>query len=206
MSSVHFYENDLPDNLKFDNSVAIDTETLGLNPIRDRLCLVQIADSQGRVYLIHFKNSANYKKATNLKKLLENPSIEKIFHFGLFDIAVLKHYTGALIKNVFCTKIASKIARTYTQKHGLKDLCENLLSIRLAKQEQTSNWGAPVLSDSQKNYAAQDVIHLHALKSILVSLLRETQREDIATSCFQFLPTKAHMHLLGWTDDFIFQH
>lgn len=206
MTTIHFYENDLPNHIKFEKSVAIDTETLGLNPIRDRLCLVQIATEQGEVHLIHFKDVDICTKATNLKSLLENSNIEKIFHFGLFDIGVLKHYVGATITNVFCTKIASKIARTYTQRHGLKDLCKNLLSISLEKEEQTSNWGAKNLSQSQKNYAAQDVIHLHALRDILKNLLKETKRESIAYSCFQFLPTKADLHLLGWTDDFIFQH
>ncbi len=206
MTSINFYENDLPKNLNFSGSIAIDTETLGLNPHRDRLCLVQISDSAGNVHLVHFKDSKYYSKATYLKSLLENSSIEKIFHFGLFDIAVLNKYLGANTAPVFCTKIASKLARTYTQKHGLKDLCKNLLTISLSKEEQTSNWGAPTLSIAQKKYAAQDVLHLHALKAALIDLLKETDREDIAKACFKFLPVRASMHLLGWTDDSVFQH
>lgn len=206
MNQTCYFENDLPSTLVFEGSVAVDTEAMGLNPHRDRLCLVQLADKSGNTYFVHFKDAQNYHKAKNLKRLLSNPAVTKIFHYARFDIAILKHYLGVDISPLFCTKIASKLARTYTQRHGLENLCREILGVTLNKEAQCSDWGAQTLTTEQLNYAANDVIYLHALKTSLEDMLRRTHRYELADSCFNFLPTRAAMDLLGWSDDYIFQH
>ncbi len=201
--SVHM--NDLPPDVGFGRAVAIDTETLGLNPHRDRLCVVQLSAGDGNAHLVQL-GKGRYE-APNLKALLENPNVLKIFHFGRFDIAVLKHYLGADTRPVYCTKIAAKLVRTFTDRHGLKDLCRELLGVEISKQQQTSDWGQPVLTPEQLNYAASDVLHLHGLKAKLDALLEREGRVGLAQACFDFLPYRAELDLKGWHDDTdIFKH
>jgi ribonuclease D len=197
--TVTVYSNDLPPDFEFGDSVAIDTETLGLNPHRDRLCVVQLSAGDGNAHLVQFGKGAY--DAPNLKALLANPSIQKIFHFGRFDIAVLLHYLGILASPVYCTKIAAKLVRTFTDRHGLKDLCRELLGVELSKQQQTSDWGQAVLTPEQLSYAASDVLHLHALKAKLDGLLEREGRTELADACFKFLPFRAELDLNGWYDD-----
>ena len=184
-------------------AVAIDTETLGLNPFRDRLCLVQLSSGDGHAELVQLSGSYD---APELIRLLADESILKIFHYGRFDMAVLKHFLGVMPRPVYCTKIASKLARTYTDRHGLKDLCRELLGIELSKQQQSSDWGAPDLTQEQLNYAASDVLHLHALREKLDAMLRREGREGLARACFEFLPTRAELDLRGWADIDPFAH
>ena len=185
--------------------MAIDTETMGLNPHRDRLCVVQLSAGDGNAHLVQF-GKGRYD-APNLKALLENPKVLKIFHFGRFDIAVLKHYLGADTSPVYCTKIAAKLVRTFTDRHGLKDLCRELLGVEISKQQQTSDWGQPVLTPEQQNYAASDVLHLHGLKAKLDALLEREGRTGLAQACFDFLPYRAELDLKGWHDDAdVFHH
>lgn len=200
--SIHL--GDLPAGLSFPNGVAIDTETLGLNPHRDRLCLVQLSSGDGTAHLIKF-DGKNYA-APRLKAMLADPAILKIFHFARFDVAVLKQYLGVDTTPIYCTKIASKLARTYTDRHGLKDLVGELLGIELSKQQQSSDWGAAELSESQKSYAANDVLHLHALKAKLDSMLAREGRADFAQAAFGFLPVRARLDLAGFEQDDIFAH
>ncbi len=201
--TVHL--NDLPPDVSFGSAVAIDTETLGLNPHRDRLCVVQLSAGDGNAHLVQF-GKGRYE-APNLKALLENPNVLKIFHFGRFDIAVLKHYLGADTRPVYCTKIAAKLVRTFTDRHGLKDLCRELLGVEISKQQQTSDWGQPALTPEQLSYAASDVLHLHALKAKLDALLNREGRAGLAQACFDFLPYRAELDLKGWDDDAdIFKH
>jgi ribonuclease D len=201
---IKLHKGDLPAGLTFPNGVAIDTETMGLNPHRDRLCLVQLSSGDGTAHLVKF-DGKNYE-APRLKALLADPKILKIFHFARFDIAVLEHYLGVTTSPIYCTKIASKLARTYTDRHGLKDLVGEILGIELSKQQQSSDWGAAELSDSQRSYAANDVLHLHAVKTRLDEMLARVGRQDLANAAFGFLPTRAKLDLVGFEDDDIFAH
>jgi ribonuclease D len=202
--TVYFHEGDLPDDVLVAGPVAIDTETLGLNPHRDRLCLAQLSGGDGHAHLVRF-NPGVYA-APNLVRVLTNPDQVKIFHFARFDIAVLKHYLGVVTAPVYCTKIASKLVRTYTDKHGLKDILKELMSVDISKQQQSSDWGAPVLSDPQKEYAASDVLYLHGLKAKLDERLAREGRTAMAQACFDFLPTRALLDLAGWPETDIFAH
>ena len=197
------HKGDLPAGLSFPNGIAIDTETMGLNPHRDRLCLVQLSGGDGTAHLVKFDGKSY--DAPNLKALLTDPKTLKIFHFARFDVAVLEHYLGVVTNPIYCTKIASKLARTYTDRHGLKDLVGEILGIEISKQQQSSDWGAAELSDSQRAYAANDVLHLHALKARLDEMLARTGRQDLAKAAFGFLPIRAKLDLLGFEDD-IFAH
>jgi ribonuclease D len=200
---VPLHRGDLPPGRFVSGAVAIDTETLGLNPFRDRLCLVQLSSGDGHADLVQLSGSYD---APELIRLLADESILKIFHYGRFDMAVLKHFLGVMPRPVYCTKIASKLARTYTDRHGLKDLCRELLGIELSKQQQSSDWGAPELTLEQLNYAASDVLHLHALREKLDVMLRREGREGLARACFEFLPTRAELDLRGWADIDPFAH
>jgi len=200
---IKLHKGDLPAGLTFPNGIAIDTETMGLNPHRDRLCLVQLSGGDGTAHLVKFDGKSY--DAPNLKALLADPKTLKIFHFARFDVAVLEHYLGVVTNPVYCTKIASKLARTYTDRHGLKDLVGEILGIEISKQQQSSDWGAAELSDSQRAYAANDVLHLHALKARLDEMLARTGRQDLARAAFGFLPIRAKLDLSGFEDD-IFAH
>ena len=203
-AQIRLHKNDLPDNVSFSGSVAIDTETLGLKPHRDRLCVVQLSAGDGSAHLVQFDGKD--WKAPNLRRLLADPAVLKIFHFARFDLAVLSKYLDVTVSPVYCTKIASKLARTYTDRHGLKDLVSELLGVELSKQQQSSDWAAVQLSDQQKHYAASDVLHLHALKARLDSMLARVNREGLAAECFRFLPTQAALDLAGFDDMDIFAH
>ena len=200
---IKYYENDLPEHLDFGKIVAIDTETMGLNPARDRLCLVQLSSGNGICHLVKILDLR--KKPKNLVKLLKNNRITKIFHYARFDVAILKHAFKLEIKNIYCTKIASKLVRTYTDKHGYKDLCKELLNETISKVEQSSDWGGK-LSKDQKIYAATDVLHLHKLKNKLDIMLARENRTKIANACFEFLGHRTDLDLYGWHDVDIFKH
>jgi ribonuclease D len=200
---IKYYENDLPENLDFGEIVAIDTETMGLNPARDRLCLIQLSSGNGICHLVKILDLR--KKPKNLIKLLKNNRITKIFHYARFDVAILKHAFKLEIKNIYCTKIASKLVRTYTDKHGYKDLCKELLNETISKVEQSSDWGGK-LSKDQKIYAATDVLHLHKLKNKLDIMLARENRTKIAKACFEFLGHRTDLDLYGWHDVDIFKH
>ena len=200
---IKYYENDLPENLDLGDTLAIDTETMGLNPLRDRLCLVQLSSGNGTCHLVKILDLS--KKPKNLTNLLKNHNITKIFHYARFDLAVLKHNFKMEIKNIYCTKIASKLARTYTDKHGYKDLCKELLNETISKVEQSSDWGGK-LSKDQKIYAATDVLHLHELKNKLDIMLSRENRTKIARACFEFLQHRTDLDLYGWHDVDIFRH
>ncbi|MEO6607712.1 MAG: ribonuclease H-like domain-containing protein [Aestuariivirga sp.] len=202
--SIKLSRGDLPADFSPGRAIAIDTETLGLKPARDKLCLVQLANAEGDVHLIQMDRETYV--APRLKALLEDAAVTKIFHFARFDVAVLKQYLGADTNNIYCTKIASRLVRTYTDRHGLKDLVKELLGIELDKQQQSSDWGAHVLSDQQKKYAASDVIYLHELKARLDQMLEREGRAALAKSCFEFLPTRAALDLKGWSEEDIFAH
>jgi ribonuclease D len=202
--SIHLHKDDLPAGLTFQGSVAIDTETRGLNPHRDRLCLVQLSAGDGAAHLVQ-PDPATFD-CPRLKALLTDPSVLKIFHFARFDLAVLEQYLGVTVAPVYCTKIVSKLVRTYTDRHGLKDLVGELLGIELSKQQQSSDWAAETLSSQQLAYAASDVLHLHALKAKLDTMLVREGREDFAKAAFAFLPTRAKLDLAGYEDDDIFAH
>ncbi|MDD9328994.1 MAG: ribonuclease D, partial [Bartonella sp.] len=186
------------------DSIAIDTETLGLQPHRDRLCVVQLSSGDGTADIIQIAKGQN--SAPNLVALLEDKTITKIFHFGRFDLAILAHTFGVMPDVVFCTKLASKLTRTYTDRHGLKEICSELLNVNISKQQQSSDWAADALSRAQIEYAASDVLYLHRLKSIFEERLKREEREDIAKACFQFLPVRAKLDLLGWSEVDIFAH
>ena len=202
--AIKLYKGDLPAGLDFGPSVAIDTETLGLNPRRDKLCLVQLSSGDGNAHLVQLDRSAY--DAPHLKALLTNPNVTKIFHYARFDVAALKHHLGVATAPIYCTKIASKLTRTYTDRHGLKDLIKELLGIDLNKQQQSSDWGAHVLSDAQKQYAAQDVIYLHEVKARLDQMLAREGRTGLAAACFDFVPVRADLDLAGWTEEDVFAH
>ena len=197
--TIHLHATDLPDGLHLGAIVAIDTETMGLDPRRDRLCLVQLSDGTGDVHLVQIARGQT--SAPNLERLLTDPSTLKLFHFGRFDIAALKAAFGVTTAPVWCTKIAAKLVRTFTDRHGLKYLLAELVGVDVSKQQQTSDWGSASLSDAQKDYAASDVLYLHALKAELEARLLREGRLDLALRCFAFLPTRAELDLLGWDDE-----
>ncbi len=202
--TVTLHRGDLPDNLNLGSVVAVDTETLGLNPHRDKLCLVQLSTGDGNAHLVQLDRTSY--NAPNLQKLMADGQVLKLFHFARFDVAVLQHYLRILPSPVYCTKIASKLVRTYTDRHSLKDLCRELIGVELSKQQQSSDWGADRLSDAQMEYAASDVLHLHALKTQLDAMLEREGRTAIANACFSFLPARAALDLAGWPDEDIFAH
>ena len=202
--TVRFYKGDLPDARTYGDSVAVDTETLGLNPHRDRLCLVQLSGGDGDADLVQV--APGQSAAPNLVKVLGDPSVTKLFHYARFDVAVLYGAFGVMAEPLYCTKIASRLARTYTDRHGLKDLVKELLDIDLSKQQQSSDWGSQTLSDAQKAYAASDVIHLHALREKLDRQLAREDRLDLAAACFRFVPVRARLDLAGWQNEDIFAH
>ena len=201
--TIHVHKGDLPDGLAFPNGVAIDSETLGLKPHRDRLCVVQLSGGDGSAHIVQLDGKD--WSAPRLKRLLKDPKVLKIFHFARFDVAVLKHYLGVDTAPLYCTKIASKLVRTYTDRHGLKDLVGELLGIEISKQQQSSDWAAADLTPAQQAYAAADVLHLHALKARLDAMLDREGRRALAEACFAFLPTRAAMDLKGFEDD-VFSH
>lgn len=203
--SIHLYPNDLPDDLDLGSVVAIDTETMGLDPRRDRLCLVQLSAGDGEAHLVQIDRGQT--EAPNLTRLLTDPKVLKLFHFGRFDVAALENAFGVVTSPVWCTKIASRLVRTFTDRHGLKYLLQELVGVDVSKQQQTSDWGAADLSDAQLEYAASDVLHLHKLKEALEVRLKRENRLGLAQACFDFLPARAHLDLLGWSDESdIFRH
>ena len=200
---IKYYENDLPENIDLGDIIAIDTETMGLNPSRDKLCLIQISSGNRTCHLVKILDLR--KKPKNLIKLLKNNKITKIFHYARFDVAIIKHAFKIDIKNIYCTKIASKLVRTYTDKHGYKDLCKELLNETISKAEQSSDWGGK-LSKDQKKYAAPDVLHLHKIKNKLDIMLKREKRTQIANACFEFISYRPDLDLHGWHDVDIFKH
>jgi ribonuclease D len=202
--TVRLHRGDLPDLSRYTSSVAIDTETMGLNPHRDRLCVVQLSNGDGSADVVQIPR--DHANAPNLKALLGNPAITKIFHFARFDVAALYHAFGVMAQPVYCTKIASRLSRTYTDRHGLKDLVREVLNIDLSKQQQSSDWGAQQLNEAQLAYAASDVLHLHALRERLDAMLAREGRSELAQACFEFLPTRAKLDLGGWENEDIFAH
>lgn len=202
--TITLYKNDLPAGLTFPNGVAIDSETMGLNPVRDRLCLIQLSSGDGNAHLVQFTDPSY--NAPNLKKMLADPSIDKLFHFARFDIAAIKAYLGVNCTPVYCTKTASRLVRTFTDRHSLKELCRELLGIELSKQQQSSDWGAETLSEDQQAYAASDVLYLHRLREKLDAMLAREGRTELARACFDFLPVRAQLDLEGWPDFDIFAH
>jgi len=202
--SISLHERDLPAELDLGPVVAVDTETMGLRPERDRLCLIQLSAGAGACHLVRFRRDEY--RAPNLVRLLSDPAIEKVFHFARFDLAILRRYLSVVCDPIYCTKIASKLARTYTDRHGLKDLCQELLGIDLSKQMQNSDWGAPELSEAQLSYAANDVLHLHRLRERLDAMLEREGRAALASACFAFLPQRVELDLAGWADVDIFAH
>lgn len=206
--TVHLHQGDLPDGLSFPDGVAIDTETMGLNPHRDPLCVVQLSGGDGDCHVVQFpqaKGLPDYA-APRLKALLDDASVTKIFHFARFDVAVLSRYLGVTAQPLYCTKIASKLCRTYTDRHGLKDLCKELLGVDLSKQQQSSYWGGAELTPEQLDYAANDVLYLHRLRERLDAMLERSGRRHLAEACFAFLPTRAELDLAGWPELDIFAH
>jgi len=202
--TVRLHRGDLPDLSRYATSVAIDTETMGLNPHRDRLCVVQLSSGDGSADVVQV--AKGQRDAPHLKALLSNPKITKIFHYARFDMAVLYHAFGVMPQPVYCTKIASRLSRTYTDRHGLKDLARELLAVELSKQQQSSDWGADELSEPQLAYAASDVLHLHALRDRLDAMLAREGRAELALACFDFLPARARLDLLGFDLEDIFAH
>jgi len=202
--AIHIHNNDLPENLDLGTSIAIDTETMGLNPHRDRLCLVQLSSGDGDAHLVKIAHPRG--DAPNLKSLLADPARAKLFHFARFDVAVLEHNIGPIGGDIYCTKIASKLARTYTDRHGLKDLCRELLRIDISKQQQSSDWGADSLSDEQADYAAGDVLYLHQIRARLDTMLEREGRQHLAAACFAFIRTRTALDLGGFADLDIFHH
>lgn len=202
--TVHLYKGDIPADLSFGNSIAIDTETQGLNLQRDRLCLIQLSSGDGNAHLVQFE--ADGYDAPNLKKVLKDTNSTKIFHFARFDITAIEKYLGIMCTPIFCTRIASRLTRTYTDKHGLKDLCSELLGVEISKQQQQSDWAAEALSQEQQDYAAADVLYLHQLMEILTARLMRENRTEMAEACFEFLPNRARLDLEGWGDIDILAH
>ena len=202
--TIRFHKRDLAADVRYRGAVAIDTETLGLNPMRDRLCLVQLSGGDGNADVIQI--APGQREAPRLTALLADPAIVKIFHYARFDIAVLFHAFGVMAGPLFCTKVASRLTRTYTDRHGLKDLVKDILDIEISKQQQSSDWAAETLSDAQLAYAATDVVHLHRLREQLTMRLDRDGRSDLAAACFAFLPTRAKLDLAGWGEEDIFAH
>ena len=201
---IHFHEGDLPAGVDFGKSVAIDTETLGLNPQRDALCLAQLSGGDGHCHIVRFDRKTY--AAPNLVRLLVDPEVVKIFHYARFDVGVFQKYLNTNPTPIWCTKIASKLVRTYTDRHGLKDLVKELLDVDLSKQQQSSDWGAAKLSDAQLSYAASDVLHLHKLKATLDGMLVREGRQELALKCFAFIGTRSALDLAGWGAEDIFAH
>ncbi|MFQ5773430.1 MAG: ribonuclease D [Kiloniellaceae bacterium] len=201
---LHLHQNDLPPGLDFGDAVAVDTETMGLDPVRDRLCLIQLSAGDGVCHLVQFRDGRY--RAPNLKALLRTRRIMKLFHFARFDLAAIQRHLGVMCRPVYCTKIASRLTRTFTDRHGLKDLCRDLLGVEMSKQMQSSDWGAPELSEEQLRYAATDVLYLHRLREALDAMLAREGRAELAKACFDFLPTRAALDLSGWRDVDIFAH
>ncbi|MDQ0503669.1 ribonuclease D [Xanthobacter agilis] len=204
--TIRLHQGDLPADFVAAPVVAIDTETMGLNPFRDRLCLVQLSNGDGSADLVQIPQDASAQTAPNLVRLLTDPAVTKLFHFGRFDIAILQHTFRVMPQPVWCTKIASRLVRTYTDRHGLKDLLRELLGVDISKQQQSSDWGSGNLSDAQLAYAASDVLHLHALKAKLEEMLAREGRSALAAACFAFLPARAALDLAGWAEQDIFAH
>lgn len=202
--TITLHEQDLPDGLDLGPVVAIDTETMGLNPYRDRLCLVQLSGGDGAAHLVRV--ALGQKRAPHLARLLRDRKVVKLFHYGRFDIAVLAHAFGAVARPVWCTKIASKLVRTYTDQHGLRHLCRELIGVDISKQQQSSDWGAETLSDAQLEYAASDVLYLHRLKAELETRIAREGRTPLAEACFRFLPDRALLDLGGWAEPDVFGH
>ena len=202
---IVLHQGDIPKSVKIGKSVAIDTETMGLNPLRDRLCLVQLSTGNGTCHLIQMKKQSK-NKSPNLKKILINKKIIKIFHYARFDVAVLNHNLKISLEPIYCTKIASKLSRTFTEKHGLKDLCKELLDIEISKNQQTSDWGNIKLSSAQLKYAAIDVLYLHKIKNILDKMLKRENRLELANACFKFINNRTKLDMLGWNEIDIFSH
>jgi len=198
------YRGDLPEDIDLGPLVAVDTETMGLNLRRDRLCLIQLSAGDGDAHLVQF--DAGVYAAPQLKRLLADPGVTKLFHFARFDLAMIFHHMDVMATPVYCTKIASRLARTFTDRHGLRDLCKDLLNIDLSKQQQSSDWGAETLSEEQLRYAASDVLHLHALRARLDAMLTREGREGLARACFEFLPHRVLLDLEGWSEQDIFAH
>ncbi|MBU6497415.1 MAG: ribonuclease D [Rhodospirillales bacterium] len=208
-ATLHLHRGDLPEGLDLGGVVAVDTETMGLDPRRDRLCLVQLSAGDGQAHMVQIVPPALGGRGAdcpNLKRLLADPGVTKLMHFARFDVAVLQHALGITVAPVKCTKIAAKLVRTFTDRHGLKDLCRELLGVELSKQQQTSDWGAVELTSDQLAYAASDVLHLHALWARLDALLAREGRQDLAEACFAFLPARGRLDILGWEDPDIFAH
>ena len=204
--TIRLHRGDLPDDYVAGDAIAVDTETLGLNPLRDRLCVVQISRGDGEADVVQIAPGARFQSPSNLKRVLADPAVQKIFHFARFDLAVLFHRLGAMPTPVYCTKIASKLARTYTDRHGLKDVVRELVGVDLSKQQQSSDWGAETLTQAQLEYAASDVLHLHAARDRLDAMLAREGRTALAQRCFDFLPTRATLDLKGWPEIDIFAH
>jgi ribonuclease D len=202
--SITLHQQDLPDDLDLGKTVAVDCETMGLNLMRDRLCLIQLSAGDGSAHLVQFRDGQY--DAPNLKRLLADESVLKLFHFGRFDIAAIQRYLGVDCRPVYCTKIASKLIRTFTDRHGLKDLCGDLIGVSLSKQQQSSDWGAAELSEEQLHYAASDVLYLHALRAKLDAMLAREGRLELARACFDFLPSRAALDIAGWAEIDIFAH
>ena len=202
--NYQLHRGDLPEGLLFGDAVAIDTEAMGLNPHRDRLCLVQLSRGDGDAHLVQF--APGCYDAPNLRRLLADPAVTKLFHFARFDIAILYYYLGVMARPLYCTKIASRLVRTFTDRHGLRDLCKDLLGVELKKEQQSSDWGAASLTEEQLRYAASDVLHLHALRARLDEMLAREGRSELARSCFDFLPARALLDLAGWAEQDIFAH
>lgn len=201
---IHLHEGDLPDGLDLGREIAVDTETMGLNPMRDRLCVAQLSSGDGDAHLVRFPRDG--RDAPNLVAQLGDPTRLKLMHFGRFDIAALQRGLGVVAAPVFCTKIASRLVRTYTDRHGLRDLCRELLDVEISKQQQSSDWGAAALTPAQQEYAAADVLYLHRLRDKLDLMLEREGRRGLAQSCFDFLPTRARLDLEGWPETDIFAH
>jgi ribonuclease D len=200
----HLHRGDLPEDIGFGSAVAVDTEAMGLNPHRDRLCLVQLSGGNGDAHLVQLAPGAY--DALRLKALMADPKVTKLFHFARFDLAMIYHYLGVMAGPVYCTKIASRLARTFTDKHGLRDLCKDVLNVDISKQQQSSDWGAPTLTEEQLRYAATDVLHLHALRAKLDAMLAREGRIELARAAFDFLPTRVLLDLEGWAEQDIFAH
>ncbi len=202
--AITLHKGDLPDGLSFGASVAVDTETMGLNPHRDPLCLVQLSAGDGDAHLVQLDRDTY--DAPNLRRLMGNPAVEKIFHFARFDVAQMQRYLNVVTTPVYCTKIASKLVRTYTDRHGLKDLARETVGIDMSKAQQSSDWGAATLTEAQLAYAASDVLYLHAIKAVLDEMLVRENRTELAKACFAFLPVRAALDLAGWPEEDIFSH
>jgi ribonuclease D len=203
--SIYFHEEDLPSDVSFEGPIAVDTEAMGLHPARDRLCLVQLSDGRGDEHLVRFRRGSDYA-APNLKALLGDSNRLKLYHFARFDVAMIRYYLGVMAAPLYCTRTASRLVRTYTDRHGLKELVKELLNTDLSKQQQTSDWGAPELNDAQRDYAASDVRYLHQLKAKLDERLVREDRVALAQACFDFLPHRALLDLAGWAEQDIFAH